>query len=293
MMKKLLNFSVCCITSTLMFSQNLNAQCAAVALPYTENFSSVSLGTACSWTASSVASGAGWSIDATAYAGGTSPEVQAYGNNACAGCVETVSLTMASPLNTTLVTSLQLSFKHKLYVTNQATSGPGSGTLRLQSSSDGISWTDRWTYAYTISGSALTSIASGSITAPAFTPTGNNTYIRFAITGVMFKVWGWQLDDVSAIPLITTGLTLEKKEKAIDMLYPNPTQDILNLKLNDSKDITIRISDLLGKQVVDCSSFEGSGETQSINVQHLKKGIYFLSIYKEGQWLETKKVIKE
>ncbi len=284
-----LSLYACCTVFSLLPDAG-RAQCTAVTLPYSENFGSVTIGTACSWTATSVSTGAGWTESSTNYAGGTSPELQAYGNNACAGCVETVSLTLASPLNTTGVTSLQLGFRHKLYVTNQATSGPGSGTLRLQTSADGISWTDRWTYGYTISGTSLTSIASGSITVPAFTPTGNNTYVRFAITGVMFKVWGWQIDDVSAIPLITTGIQESAHGNIINALYPNPSASLIHLKLSDNisaNTCRVKMSDMLGKEVLNDTYKE------NIDISQLKKGLYFLSVYKGEQLIETKKVVKE
>lgn len=273
-----------------VFPENIHAQCTSLALPYSENFTSVSLGASCSWTASSASSGAGWSKDATAYAGGTSPEMQAYGNNACAGCVETVSLTLASPLNTSTVTSLELSFKHKLYVTNQATSGPASGTLKMQTSANGTVWTDRWTHSYTMSGTSLTSVASGTISVPAFNPSSNDTYIRFTITGVMFKVWGWQIDDVSAVSPVTTGIQT-KELTNISVLYPNPVNSVVHIKLDEnklvSKAYSVKVVDVLGKEVLN------EVYKENIDLSILEKGIYFLNLYGDNQLIETKKIIKE
>lgn len=54
--------------------------------------------------------------------------------------------------------------------------------------------------------------------------------------------------------------------------YPNPIEDILYLKTENEDVLTIKIQDLLGRLV------QNSGFSQSINLQHLKTGIYNISL---------------
>jgi len=186
---------LCC----LFYVSKSKAQCSPRPLPFSETFSGVTLNASCSWSITSAPSNhGGWSINNTNYAGGSSPEVEAWGNQACGGCVETMSLTLASPLNTTGALMMQVSFRHTVYVHNGASSGSG-GTLRLQTSADGSTWTDRWTKTYTVttSGSSLVQSTAGSVSTATFNPNSNTTYIRFAITGTLYKVWGWEIDNVT------------------------------------------------------------------------------------------------
>lgn len=272
----------------LLFSNIFNcaySQCSSINLPYVESFSSVSLGASCSWTASSVASGSGWSINNTNYAGGASvPEVEAYGNNACAGCVETISLTLTSPINTSTVSSMQVTFLQSLYVHNQATSGPSYGTLKFQTSTDGSNWTDRWSNQYTVSGSGLVSAASGSVSVPAFTPSSANTYIRFTLTGVMFKVWGWEIDDINIIDnSITTDINNHfSQQTALNIsVFPNPANNDININIESKENDVYHLQfyDFTGKLI---KEYFQTTEQQKIkintDISNFSPGIYVLKI---------------
>lgn len=287
----------------LLFSNIFNcaySQCSSINLPYVESFSSVSLGASCSWTASSVASGSGWSINNTNYAGGASvPEVEAYGNNACAGCVETISLTLTSPINTSTVSVMQISFMHKLYIHNQATSGPNSGTLRCQTSADGTNWTDRWTSSYSVSGSGLISVAGGSVTVSDFNPASNNTYVRFVLTGVMFKVWGWEIDDINIIDnSLTTSVNNIQAQNGLNVsVFPNPTnrEISINLESKDNNTFLIQFYDFTGKLI---KEYIQPTELQKIkintDISNFSPGIYVLKISSHTTpQIFTTKIIKE
>jgi len=206
----------------LLYLSESKAQCSPRALPFSETFTGVTLGASCSWSVTSAPSNhGGWSINNTNYAGGSSPEVEAWGNQACAGCIETMSLTLASPLNTTGALMMQINFRHSVYVHNGASTGSG-GTLRLQTSANGSTWTDRWikTYTVTTSGSSLVQSTSGSVSTATFNPNSNTTYIRFAITGTLYKVWGWEIDNVTtslldALPIELSQLTASPEDGII------------------------------------------------------------------------------
>ena len=69
-------------------------------------------------------------------------------------------------------------------------------------------------------------------------------------------------------------------------IYPNPATNQINI--NGSENSTkIVISNILGKKVVEINS-----PTSSINIESLKKGIYFITLF-NGKETTTKKLIKK
>lgn len=102
---------------------------------------------------------------------------------------------------------------------------------------------------------------------------------------------------------LMTSIKYSERQKFIDV-YPNPSSEILNVKLNpdDYRDLNdkaiynIKIIDVLGKDVFCCPPPEGvggGGLISTINISSLEKGIYFLSVYQNKQLIGTKKVVKE
>jgi hypothetical protein len=87
--------------------------------------------------------------------------------------------------------------------------------------------------------------------------------------------WVFKLGDYTA--------NLPEQEKLNIGLYPNPTNNILNVKSQELVDI--EIYDSIGKLVLNKNS------TKSIDVSKLSNGIYFLNI-KSGSKITTKKFIK-
>lgn len=57
-------------------------------------------------------------------------------------------------------------------------------------------------------------------------------------------------------------------------IFPNPTQDYLNLKYDNKTQVQVKIYNLLGKQVAAFNHDQNS----SINISHLPAGVYVLSI---------------
>lgn len=73
-------------------------------------------------------------------------------------------------------------------------------------------------------------------------------------------------------------------------IYPNPTNDILNIELKNSDKIKIEIANTLGQIV-----FEETTETKNLklDIKNLNAGLYFLKIISGDKIIGTKKVVKE
>ncbi|HXP52451.1 MAG TPA: T9SS type A sorting domain-containing protein, partial [Bacteroidia bacterium] len=74
-------------------------------------------------------------------------------------------------------------------------------------------------------------------------------------------------------------------------LYPNPAADKLNIEFNlqnPEGETTIKINDLLGKEVLTTSTFLTSNKTITIDINTLAKGVYFIQVVNDT----TTKVFK-
>lgn len=70
------------------------------------------------------------------------------------------------------------------------------------------------------------------------------------------------------------------------MIYPNPTQETINLKVIDQYQ-SLSINDISGKQL-----FQTNEKTESLSLANYQKGIYFLTMQFENGKSETHKIIK-
>ena len=100
-------------------------------------------------------------------------------------------------------------------------------------------------------------------------------------------------------PKLTQGVqqsNLEIDTKVLDPeyleqieLYPNPTSDILYLKINRNADkLTLTMLDLSGKIIYS----EEAEETMSIDLKGLSDGMYILSLSNKKQIIYVSQVIK-
>jgi OOP family OmpA-OmpF porin len=105
-----------------------------------------------------------------------------------------------------------------------------------------------------------------------------------------YKFCYFYIDDIS-LQEVNSSCTNNINEFANNFsieLYPNPTNDILNLKLLDAgKDVEIKITDVLGREVI-VSEYK-----EQLDISQFEKGIYFLSVYKAHNLVGTKKIIKQ
>lgn len=73
-------------------------------------------------------------------------------------------------------------------------------------------------------------------------------------------------------------------------MYPNPSTGIVNFDYPNKQDGTmnIQVVDLTGKEVFQFTSNDTNGE--SIDLSHLKKGLYLVKIVIDNQFIETQKI---
>jgi hypothetical protein len=70
-------------------------------------------------------------------------------------------------------------------------------------------------------------------------------------------------------------------------MYPNPANNQLNFKVDESN-LSIQIIDLLGKTIVSKKTLVSN---QSIDLNNLNNGVYFVSVLKDGRVVKTEKLI--
>ena len=153
------------------------------AFPLTENFTTANMQLPNCWSQEAPGTGVyRWTRVNSANAGGMAWEMRSSGQSATGNArLKTYFF------NTTGITTLNLSFKHLL-------SHIGTGaTLKVQSSPDGITWTDEWSVPTGTSniGPATVNV---SITHNLNIP---NTMIAFTVTGDHTKYNYWYIDDVT------------------------------------------------------------------------------------------------
>ena len=99
----------------------------------------------------------------------------------------------------------------------------------------------------------------------------------------------WSLNICSVQPLSTEGFEIENL-----MIYPNPNNGSFNVQLNSTSgnDIKIGVYDVRGRLVFD-KSYQNSGLfNQSLNLNNVQSGIYFVTV-QDGSKKTTKKIVVE
>jgi hypothetical protein len=267
-----------------------NAQCTARALPYTEIFSASSMN-ACTpsvggWdTIGAPGTGAGWDLPNTNYAGGTSPEMEAYGNQSNGGISETLTL-VSPPVKTLGISTATLSFMHALNLTSSGASGSNVITIKVESSPNKTTWTQLYSNTYNATAS-LTTVITETRTLTLSGLSSDSTFIRFSVSGVLFKLWGWEIDNVN-ITSPTSSVSVFHSGNDV-VVYPNPAKDFLTVTCVDAKQTKVILCDVIGKTV-----FQGemTKENFKIDVSAFPQGIYFLQMHTENG-IVTRKIIIE
>ncbi|HPR26597.1 M6 family metalloprotease domain-containing protein [Lentimicrobium sp.] len=174
--------------AALQYSGGLAASastlCGQTALPYAAAFDDLTFPACWSQQVEGTNVANSWEVSSTFYAGGSANEMQSTYQNRNPG----VSRLVMPPVNTTGAAALSLSFRHLL-----DDYGPGA-VMRVQSSSDGINWTNEsWSLA----------TAGNNVIGPAVINTSiqNNlnsttTYIAFSVDGNLYQYDYWFIDDV-------------------------------------------------------------------------------------------------
>jgi len=86
--------------------------------------------------------------------------------------------------------------------------------------------------------------------------------------------------------IVATGVSLIEQSKTNTTLYPNPTNNILNLK-SANQLIKVELFNSFGKLVLTTSS------TKNIDISNLPAGMYFCKVTNENQNIELLKMIKQ
>ena len=96
-----------------------------------------------------------------------------------------------------------------------------------------------------------------------------------------------------------TGVAEAELVEAGVKLVPNPAKEILNIdisskfilseveRLDVTKTLTVKITDVLGKEVLQTAFKE------QIDISQLEIGIYFISILQGNKTILTKKIVKQ
>lgn len=150
--------------------------------PITETFTGITSLPAC-WSQESTSGSSDWSISATSQAGGSANELMASYSNVSSGTTRCKTFFF----NTVGISTLTLSFQH-LFDDYAA-----GCTAKIQSSTDGVNWTDEaWSIA---SGSGnISGTVSTTITHNLNSP---NTMIAFVLTGNLYNFDYWYIDNVT------------------------------------------------------------------------------------------------
>ncbi len=79
-----------------------------------------------------------------------------------------------------------------------------------------------------------------------------------------------------------------REEKALN-IYPNPATDVINIELHRSEVDEIAIYNLLGKSVFNISRLDNS---RQIDISSIPSGVYYVVVKKDGEIIQTEKLIK-
>jgi hypothetical protein len=165
--------------------------CGTGSIPFTENFNNELFPVCLTEQISGTGTVNSWSVSASSNAGGIANELMSMHQNINPGITRLVTPALYTPG----LSWLNLSFRHMLDA-----SGTGA-ILKVQSSSDGINWTDEaWQVATTstdINATMVNTTISSNLNSA-------STYVAFTISGDLNQYNHWYIDDI----LITSCINL-------------------------------------------------------------------------------------
>jgi uncharacterized repeat protein (TIGR03803 family) len=90
----------------------------------------------------------------------------------------------------------------------------------------------------------------------------------------------------------TTGIQELIDKKKLASIYPNPANDILNIKLSTADKPSIQITDITGRVILESNSSETQNNIVPVNVSALSAGVYFVRI-QNGEGLQVIRFVKQ
>ena len=94
-------------------------------------------------------------------------------------------------------------------------------------------------------------------------------------------------DSVSITINVCTGIDVNENE--LTNIYPNPTIGLFTIKLNNYKNVSLTITDAIGKEIM--NKLITSNITE-VDLQGFKSGIYFVKLQGDNLY-STQKIILE
>ncbi len=110
---------------------------------------------------------------------------------------------------------------------------------------------------------------------------------------ILMSEYFGQTSILSNNPGLTTSLReTEKTAVGLSNVFPNPTNDRLNVKLNSPANeiLNVKIYDSLGN-LINSGSYTITGNLLSFNTQNLSEGIYFINIISKKEIKSNKFVV--
>jgi len=127
---------------------------------------------------------------------------------------------------------------------------------------------------------------SGNVSLSAYS--GSNVYVAFKYVCLATTATDWEVDSISIVNS-TSGIQDLAPLKNSISVYPNPVSSVLYL--NNIEGVqTITLSNVIGEAI---ENITVNGNTTSINVSSLKKGLYFITFMNAEGIVTTKKFSKE
>ena len=112
------------------------------------------------------------------------------------------------------------------------------------------------------------------------------------MTGAPWFMYAYYLiENVEVIPCDSVNSVADADPFEHINIYPNPSQDILNLKWSWQEQTDIRLIDCLGKEVIHWQCAPGV-QTASFSVEYFSSGMYMLEVRSAGSYHIEKIIIK-
>lgn len=98
---------------------------------------------------------------------------------------------------------------------------------------------------------------------------------------------------MTATIVVVDASGMEEKNTVSYTLFPNPTTNLLSIKIDESTsngEISIVLRDITGKEIMRTNTAEN--QIFQLSLENLVNGIYFCSVFKNNELIATEKVVK-
>ncbi|MCB9227591.1 MAG: T9SS type A sorting domain-containing protein [Chitinophagales bacterium] len=102
---------------------------------------------------------------------------------------------------------------------------------------------------------------------------------------VSSSTWKFRTKDLTGIGVINCPLGLPGWN-----IFPNPTENVLNIEYENHVIDQLYIYNVVGNQVFETKGIENRATT--IDVSNFSKGVYYIKAFTEGQWVQDKFIVK-